>query len=388
LLAVALVQNPELGVANARVAAAHAAEIVAGERPNPDLTLESEYARHDTHPWLYGLALDWPLTSPSQRRVKLDIARLATESERLQRLEEAWSLRRRLVEALSQWQTAGRQIEVAEQLALAEDQLVAITRARVAAGEDAPAALVALEQTRMATETERVQLRERAAAAQSLAAAALGVVPAAMDEIRIDWPDWGSPPPLAEDARAGARERALLSRSDLELAIDDYAVAEKHLELAVARQYPQLAIGPGYYWDHGIAKFPFDVGVSLPLNRNRGEIAEARAARDVAGRHMLAVQADILGAIDAAERGEQLAREGVAAAERLRDTARRAALSSDRERIAGAAGRDQAVLAGVAVLRAELGVLDARAELQSARDRLEDALHTPLSGPEMALAGQ
>ena len=55
----------------------------------------------------------------------------------------------------------------------------------------------------------------------------------------------------------------------------------------------QLTLGPGYYWDHGIAKFPLDVGFTLPVNRNKGEIAEARAARELAGKRMLALQADI-----------------------------------------------------------------------------------------------
>jgi hypothetical protein len=62
------------------------------------------------------------------------------------------------------------------------------------------------------------------------------------------------------------------------------------------RQYPQFQLSPGYYWDHGIAKFPFDVGFTLPLfNRSEGEIAEARAAREVAGQRMLAV-GEIIGA--------------------------------------------------------------------------------------------
>ena len=96
-------------------------------------------------------------------------------------------------------------------------------------------------------------------------------------------------------AATRGREQALLSRADLGVAIGDYAAAEAKLQQAVARQYPQLTLSPGYYWDHGIAKFPFDVGFTLPLNGNRGEIAEARAGRELAGQRMLATQADIFG---------------------------------------------------------------------------------------------
>ena len=37
-------------------------------------------------------------------------------------------------------------------------------------------------------------------------------------------------------------------------------------------------------------------------------------------------------------------------------------------------------------MRAELEVLQMRARLQNSRNNLEDVLHTPLSGPELALA--
>ena len=159
-------------------------------------------------------------------------------------------------------------------------------------------------------------MREAADAAQAAAAKALGLPPQALDGIAVAWPDWGAPPAMGEDAQGEARERALLSRADLGQAIGDYAAAEAKLQLSVARQYPQFVLSPGYYWDHGIAKFPFDVGFTLPFNGNRGEIAEARAGRDLAGQRILALQADIYGQIVAAERAERIARASADAAER------------------------------------------------------------------------
>ena len=37
-------------------------------------------------------------------------------------------------------------------------------------------------------------------------------------------------------------------------------------------------------------------------------------------------------------------------------------------------------------MRAELEVVEMRAQLQNSRNDLEDVLHAPLSGPELALA--
>src|SRR5580704_13030495 len=80
LLAVALTQNPQLAVARAQVAETRSREITAAQAPNPDLTLQSEYARHDAHPWLYGIELNWLLRSPEQRRLEREIAGLDTGS--------------------------------------------------------------------------------------------------------------------------------------------------------------------------------------------------------------------------------------------------------------------------------------------------------------------
>jgi outer membrane protein TolC len=208
-------------------------------------------------------------------------------------------------------------------LAAAQDRLLAVAKQRVQAGEDAPAELLISQQARIQIEQQEAELRERVDAAQAAAARVLGLPPQALDGVTFVWPDWGEPPLVDEDLRRETREQALLSRADLGQAMVAYAVAEAKLQLSVARQYPQFVLSSGYYWDHGIAKFPFDVGFTLPLNRNKGEIAEARAGRELAGQHMLALQADIYGAIVAAERAENIARASAGAAERQLEAARR-----------------------------------------------------------------
>jgi outer membrane protein TolC len=169
------------------------------------------------------------------------------------------------------------------------------------------------------------------------------------------------------------------------MAIGEYSIAETRLKLAVVQQYPQLTISPGYYWDHGIAKFPFDVGLSLPVNGNRGEIAEAQAARELAGKRLVALQADIDGQITAGERAESLARASAETAERRLETARRQLQQSELGLRLGESDVLERVGAEILSIRAELEVLEMRARLQVARDDLEDVLHAPLSGPEMAL---
>ena len=201
----------------------------------------------------------------------------------------------------------------------------------------------------------------------------------------VAWPDWGDPPPANENTQREAREQALLARADLGAAIGEYAAAESKLRLSVARQYPEFELSPGYYWDHGIAKFPFNLGFTLPVNRNRGEIAEALADREMAGQRMLALQTEIYGEIVAAERAEHIARASADAAERQLDAARRQKRTADLGFEVGAADLESQVGADILAMRAELELLQMRAQLQASRNGLEDVLRTPLSGPELAL---
>ena len=386
LLAVALVRNPQLAVARAHVQAAVAHEVTAGQMPNPDLTLQSEYGAHgEPHPWLYGVALDWALRTPGRRHLEQEIARLDTANTRLQLMDRIWTVRRELIGALSDWESARRRVALLDRLAAAQDRLLAGERKRVRAGEDSPSEPVTVEQARIEIEQQQAQARAAADAAQVEAAKALGLPPDTLDAMQFVWPDWGTPPTTTEDSR-DAREQALLSRSDLKAAMGEYSICEAQFKLAVKRQYPQLTIGPGYYWDHGISKFPLDVGLTVPVNGNKGEIAEARAARDLAGKRMLALQADIYGEITAAERAEHLARVSTEMAERRLENARQQAAQSELSLHLGESNAMERVGAEILSIRAELEVLEMRALLQTARNNLEDVLHAPLSGPEMVLA--
>jgi outer membrane protein, heavy metal efflux system len=386
LLAVALVQNPELAVARAQAQAVRAHEITAAQTPNPDLLLESEYAIHDTHPWLYGIELDWLLRSHERRRLDIELARLDTGNARLQLMDRTWAVRHALAAALSEAQGARRRLILLDRLSLAQVRLLEFEQQRVRAGEDPPGELVTGQRARIDIEQQQSEQRALADAAQAAAANALGVPPQALDGVTLAWPDWGEPPPVSDDELRARSEQALLSRADLGVAIGEYSMAETKLHLAVARQYPELILEPGYYWDHGIAKFPFDVGFTLPFNGNKGEIAEARAGRDLAGQRMFALQADIYGEIAAAGRAEHIARVNADAAERQLQAARLQEQQIDLGVRLGAQDALELTGAQILVTRAELELLQMRAQLQVARNHLEDVLHTPLSGPELALA--
>jgi len=383
LLAAALLRNPELATVQAQIDQALAHELAAARPTNPGVTLQSEYARQEARPWLYGIGLDLPLR-PTERSVAQRLARIESANSRWHYLEQTWAVRRDLTEALSGWEGVRRRLDLLDRLAADQERLQELEQRRIAAGEDAPAAIVPVETARLDIEQQHVQALIDLSTAQAAAARALGVAPAAVQGLSLNWPDWGEPPPLdASDGRE--RERALLSRSDLAEAIGEYGLAETELKLAVSRQYPRIDVEPGYYWDHGIAKWPFDLGFTLPIDGNRGEIAEARAARELAGRRMLALQADIIGQISAAERAEGRLRDAAAVAELELQAARRDVAHHALALRLGDTGLEESLAADIVAIRAELELLRTRGQLQRARNQLEDALHMPLSGPELSL---
>lgn len=77
------------------------------------------------------------------------------------------------------------------------------------------------------------------------------------------------------------RQHALTNRTDILRALADYAASQSALQLEVARQYPDVRLGPGYTFEVGEHRWSL-IGAALTLpifNQNQGPIAEAEARR-------------------------------------------------------------------------------------------------------------
>ena len=86
---------------------------------------------------------------------------------------------------------------------------------------------------------------------------------------------------LPEDVPPAELQRqALLSRADLLAALAEYQASQSALQHEIARQYPDVQIGPGYEFDQSENKWALGLSVTLPVfNQNRGAIATAEADR-------------------------------------------------------------------------------------------------------------
>ncbi len=141
--------------------------------------------------------------------------------------------------------------------------------------------------------------RETVSADRIALAHAVGIPPEALEQQSI------APEPVPECAARSAadslRTLALRRRPEIGRELAAYSVAEAELRVAVAGSYPDFSIGPAFAWDQGIPKWSLLPGLPrIPLDGNRGPIAEAIARRSEAGARFAEVQEATIAQVDLA----------------------------------------------------------------------------------------
>jgi outer membrane protein, heavy metal efflux system len=389
LLVAMLYFNDGLAAGRASARVAGAATRTAREHPNPAVTLMSEYAnQHDGTPlWLWGIAIDWLLDAGTRRGARITLADLAAQRAAYDFAELTWKERGALRRATAELLITEREIALREAVNTDRQAELDMARRRLEAGAASRGDLDRLVRDALQDEQQLHDARRRASLARGALAVAVGVPVTALESLRLGWEQLDDPPEVDPALLEHWRDDALLARADVHSAVVAYSMAEQALRLEVARQYPDVHLGPGYTWDHGIKRYQFNLGLTLPLlNRNAGAIGEAEARREEAGAHLEATVASAWQEIDEAIRQSRLARARLIEARGpVYDAAQRIYAQTARGFDAGANDRTELVAARVAVRLAELQVLDAVRTAQGALASLEDALRRPLEGPELTL---
>lgn len=390
LLVAALALNPDLAEARAHLAEADAAVRTAKALPNPTVSLALERYASDqvgSSPWLWGMSTSWLVDTALRRRLRVDLADAGVRGARLDYAEKVWDVRRALRASLVDLLIGQRQRALADDTVTRATALQAALERRRSLGEAMPAEVLQVASTLAQARQASATAAQRVVDARARLARTIGVPAQALDGVTLRWDDLESPPAFADGRIDRLAERALLSRADLERALVDYASRETELHEQVRLQYPQLSLGPGYTYDHGVRKLQFNLSASLPVfDQNQGPIAEAEARREAAGRHVEAVQATIdsdihgaVGRLAASRSAWESARDGRAAAERLQRQVELGYAHGEDDRVAML----NAELASVAAAQAQLAAAD---QVQQALGALEDAVRSPLDDDEAALA--
>ena len=383
LITAAVSRNPQIAEAAAKYRTAVAAAKTAKVAPAATLTLTAEYSKDagGSSPWLYGASSDIPLDYGVRRSGRLGQADLAVIQARYDYAETVWAVRQALVRTLSDRAAADADTPITA--ALVQDRqarAVAMDR-RVAAGEDQRSVALTAQIELAAAQRRERDTGARRAQADIALAKALGVSAAQVKSLKIAAPQ--TPPSTAVTGQM--RHQAALTRRDVLKAVNDYDLAELALRGEIAKQYPELRIGPGYTWERGVRKLPFNLTLGLPpYDLNRAAIAQAEAKRAEAGSSLEAVQAGVLAAVDQAQAVLAAAQDAEATI-RARDLRLAQRQSQDQalsRRMGETDSLDQRA-AHAAALDSELAAHDAAHAVRMAVADLEDALRLPFDPAEV-----
>lgn len=234
-------------------------------------------------------------------------------------------------------------------------------------------ARVALDNSRLAS----IEAARSAEDARARLAASLGVPRKALEGISISFDCFQRPTP---DFPSGeVRLHALENRTDILSALSEYESTQSALRLEIAKQYPDIRLGPNYQLDQTDSKWTLGLSLDLPiLSRNKGPIAEAEARRTESAARFLALQAQVIGELDAAVEDCRSALLKAAAAEDLMGhlSAQESAARPRRE--LGEISKLEYLTVRLELSAGAIARLDALVQAQQAVGRLENAAQSPL----------
>jgi outer membrane protein TolC len=373
--------NPVLQIDQARVAEAEAAVVTAGARPNPTFTATPGIP----NPYLLGLDLAFPIERAGKRSIRVDQAKYVLESARLKLAETTWKTYMGVRVALVNYLIALRQLALSGAEVQTVSERVSLLETRLRVGEiprpEVDTARIELSNAQLASRAAEGTVAETRAAL----AAAVGIPVSALNNADLSWPGLDQLP--GEEALSTARiqGQAVLNRLDVRKALADYAATDSALRLEIAKQYPDLQIGPGYQYEETHSFFTVGASVTLPIfNRNQGPIAEAEARRKQAADTFIATQAQVIAESDTAlARYRSGLRQLAQANQSLLQIQTQREQMSRRSLQAGET--DQLAFSG-ALLESSVANrarLDALRQAQAALNDLEDALQRPLLPGEL-----
>jgi len=373
--------NPDLDVARAQWAAAKAGRITAGERPNPTISgmmgYNSTSPPSEVSPWIPEVSLEIPVETAGKRGYRILEAKHLSEAARLNIISAAWDVRRGLRQALLDLYAAEEAERLLIQQRSIQEESVRILEAQLSLGEvsafDVTQARIALDGSKLAA----IDAVNEHAAARVRLAGALGVPTGALENIDLSFEDL---------IRVGAdipsdqvRRRALVSRPDILAALFEYEAAQAGLRVEIAKQYPDLSLGPDFQIDQVDNKWTLGLSLILPLlSRNKGPIAEAEARRAEVAARFLALQARVIAEVETALMTARAAAEKSRTTDALLSSLTKQGAAAQARYAAGEISKLELLGIKQEVATGALARLEALIKAQQAVGDLESAMQTPL----------
>jgi cobalt-zinc-cadmium efflux system outer membrane protein len=290
---VALAFNPELRLARLRLTQATVAAQESASWPDPRFTLSAlELSEEIPDPWVITQGLEFSLPLTGRAGAYRDLKQAQQQVASLVVREAEWAVLHGLALAWVQWSTSQLRIEQTERHLATLAPLIETTSQLARAGELLPteASLIALEHAMQQSQLEG--LRGQMAEHKQQLLALMGLPPGHGVLLLPGLTSDGS-----GESESQAPESALAARNPgLARLREEYQAREHALRMEIAKQWPDLGLGPAFESDEGRAKVGLIGGLTLPLWDANGEgIATARVEREWARAALEAEHEALLG---------------------------------------------------------------------------------------------
>lgn len=371
----ALYYHPNVEVAQSKFAVAQAAIVTAGQIPNPLLRLTPTYHGVVTipSPWTVGTAIDFLIETAGRRPIRIAQSESLAEAARHDIETASWQVRVHVRSALLKLWAAQSRLTLVRQRQAFQEQLVSLLERGFSAGQ-----ISALDIARERTSLNQMRLTgaeaiRQVAEARAELATAIGVPLHSLQAINFAFSAFTQARTIP--GMTHLRGYALRNRSDIKGMLATYEASQSALQLEVARQFPNVALGPGYEYDQGDNLYTLAVSFDLPIfNQNQGPIAEALARRHESAARFRALQAQVLGEIDRAFAIYRANTQALVQADVLVAEQRRRQKDVKRAFDAGEVDRTAVALADIELSTIELSRLESVIQQRQAIELLEDAL--------------
>lgn len=378
--------QPSLDLARAQWREAEGGIKTAAARPNPTVSVTPAYDNQipeTPSPWIVPVTFDIPIETAGKRQRRIEQAKHLSESARLNIAATAWQVRANLRSSLIDFTAANEREKILRLQEADQEKLAASLEKQFQAGA---ASAMDVSQARIALANAKLGLadaRQQAVDARVRVADAVGVPARALDGVELVF-DLSARPAEADALTSRElRAQALTNRADILAGLADYAASQSALQVEIAKQFPDVHLGPGYSWNAGSAgdnQWELGLTVELPvLDQNQGPIAEAEARRAVSAANFEVLQAKVISEIDRATADWKVALESVATLESLAADQKKQDEAVAAQVQAGASARFDLLNADIELETGELAQLDGRVKLQQAFAALEDAVQRPIA---------
>lgn len=356
----------------------------ARKRPNPGLSLTSEFVRNamtGTSPWIVGAAFSWLLENPALRASRVAQADARMRALHWAEAERAWQTRTEVRGAILRLALARHSLAIVGDELTLSSQTAALAEARWQAGSASRLEPIAAQGLVAQTRARLASVAGQVGSAEAELAAALGIPRHALPIAQLVLPEIAQAE-LVEPDLPTLLESAQLQRLDVAQAVARFDEASAAHAGQRARRWSGVTLSPSRTNDRGDQKVGLGSSAELPLfDRYTAAVDAASARVDAAAARVASLQAQASGRIERAAAALEAARQGLVSIRKARSAQRDVVALADKRWRGGLSDRGSwlnAAQQSALLAEQEIAQLSALLDALSA---LEEAAQRPVWPP-------